>query len=192
MELTLWREASSRSASSAWLQPCSVLSALRQFFTDKRAPSASSPATRPPRSTGRGVGRRQVQPIPSRSRRRACRDGPGRSASNANFSIAQRRLTREASGIPSPELEACCGCQEYLCGRRPSAVGRLRPTSERCVAAAGPGQQRHGGHRPAPRLGSRRRYPEAGRQCGRCRGRGRLCARRRPSLLRQSRRRRLR
>ena len=37
----------------------------------------------------------------------------------------------------------------------------------------------------------RRRYPEGRRQCRRCRGGGRLCARRYQSVLRQSRRRRL-
>ena len=64
--------------------------------------------------------------------------------------------------------------------------------NRRCgVAAAGQGAERHGGHRAAARVGGGRGGAPCGRQRGRRSGGGRLRARRRASLLRQHRRRRV-
>ena len=79
-----------------------------------------------------------------------------------------------------------------LCSLAAHAQVAPGPTrADRSAGARHPCRQRHGGGAGEPRRARRRRDPRPRRQCGGCRGRGRLCARGDLSARRQYRRRRL-
>ena len=97
----------------------------------------------------------------------------------AVFSIRWRRV---AATIV---LAFACGATAVAQERRAYAPPDL------CHRSRHPGRTWHGGGAGKARRASRRRYPAARRQCGRCRGRHRLCACRHLSARRKHRRRRL-
>ena len=97
----------------------------------------------------------------------------------AVFSIRWRRVA--ATFV----LAFACGATAFAQERRVLRAARSRHRSRHR------GRARHGGGAGKARRASRRRHPAAGRQCGRCRGRHRLCAGRHLSARRQHRRRRL-
>ena len=95
------------------------------------------------------------------------------------FSIRWRRVARHIRTCVCLRGDRLCAGTPRL--RAPRSLHRSRHY----------GRAWHGGGAGKARRASRRRHPQAGRQCGRCRGRHRLCACRHLSARRKHRRRRL-